>query len=115
MKSEFKTLRIDWNPAIDGSPSQTRCIEWKSVVATENFNQGPHVAAAEEFVRLRTQFWIELFSDLRERHLFNGSHEHKCLLRYVFLGILQRDFDDYRKLWNNHTIRPVRQSLCPSG
>ncbi|KAI7789248.1 hypothetical protein IRJ41_004186 [Triplophysa rosa] len=67
------------------------------------------------FRKQRTKFWIELFSDLRERHLFNGSHEHKCLLRYVFLGILQKDFDDYRKLWNNHTIRPVRQSLCPSG
>ncbi|KAA0721201.1 hypothetical protein E1301_Tti019607 [Triplophysa tibetana] len=48
--------------------------------------------------RHRTQFWIELFSDMRERHHFNGSHEHKCLLRYVFLGILQKEFDDYRKL-----------------
>ncbi|XP_034068670.1 uncharacterized protein LOC117544015 isoform X11 [Gymnodraco acuticeps] len=64
---------------------------------------------------IRTQFWIELFSDLRERHLFNGSHEHKCLLRYVFLGILQKDLDEYRQLWNNHTIRPVRLSQCPSG
>ncbi|XP_050960119.1 uncharacterized protein LOC127161396 [Labeo rohita] len=43
------------------------------------------------FRKQRTQFWIDLFSDLRERHLFNGSHEHKCLLRYVFLGILQKD------------------------
>ncbi|CAM4464485.1 unnamed protein product [Leuciscus chuanchicus] len=66
------------------------------------------------FRRQRTQFWIELFSDLRERHLFNGSHEHKCLLRYVFLSILQKDFDEYRQLWNNHTIRP-RQSRCHSG
>ncbi|XP_056106311.1 uncharacterized protein LOC130084836 [Rhinichthys klamathensis goyatoka] len=67
------------------------------------------------FRKQRTQFWIELFSDLRERHLFNGSHEHKCLLRYVFLSILQKDFDEYRELWNNHTIRPVRQSRCHSG
>ncbi|RXN36255.1 hypothetical protein ROHU_003095 [Labeo rohita] len=67
------------------------------------------------FRKQRTQFWIDLFSDLRERHLFNGSHEHKCLLRYVFLGILQKDLDEYRELWNNHTIRPVRQSSCHSG
>ncbi|ROL50293.1 hypothetical protein DPX16_19097 [Anabarilius grahami] len=67
------------------------------------------------FRKQRTQFWIELFSDLRERHLFNGSHEHKCLLRYVFLSILQKDLDEYRELWNNHTIRPVRQSCCHSG
>lgn len=64
---------------------------------------------------IRTQFWIELFSDLRERHLFNGSHEHKCLLRYVFLNVLQKELDEYRDLWNTHTIRPVRQSCCPSG
>ncbi|KAI9529837.1 hypothetical protein NQZ68_008076 [Dissostichus eleginoides] len=46
------------------------------------------------FRKQRTQFWIELFSDLRERHLFNGSHEHKCLQQYVFLGILQKDRTD---------------------
>ncbi|CAI5677978.1 unnamed protein product [Oreochromis niloticus] len=67
------------------------------------------------FRKQRTQFWIELFSDLRERHLFNGSHEHKCLLRYVFLNVLQKELDEYRDLWNTHTIRPVRQSCCPSG
>nr|XP_023008579.1 uncharacterized protein LOC106674987 [Maylandia zebra] len=72
---------------------------------------GTHFKEVEE----RTQFWIELFSDLRERHLFNGSHEHKCLLRYVFLNVLQKELDEYRDLWNTHTIRPVRQSCCPSG
>ncbi|XP_053274006.1 uncharacterized protein LOC128436266 [Pleuronectes platessa] len=67
------------------------------------------------FRKQRTQFWIDVFSDLRERHLFNGSHEHKCLIRYVFLAVLQKELDEYRQLWNNHTIRPVRQSRCPSG
>ncbi|XP_049926248.1 uncharacterized protein LOC126406111 isoform X1 [Epinephelus moara] len=67
------------------------------------------------FRKQRTQFWIEVFSDLREGHLFNGTHEHKCLLRYVFLDVLQKELDDYKQLWNNHTIRPVRQSRCPSG
>ena len=58
---------------------------------------------------------MDLFSDLRDRHYFNGTHEHKCLVRYVFLGIFQKELDEHRELWNNHTIRPVRQSLCPSG
>ena len=58
---------------------------------------------------------MDLFSDLRERHYFDGTHEHKCLVRYVFLGIFQKELDEHRELWNNHTIRPVRQSLCPSG
>ncbi|CAM4619244.1 unnamed protein product [Leuciscus chuanchicus] len=67
------------------------------------------------FRKQRTQFWMDLFSDLRERHYFNGTHEHKCLVRYVFLGIFQKELDEHRELWNNHTIRPVRQSRCPSG
>lgn len=67
------------------------------------------------FRKQRTQFWIDLFSDLRETHLFNGSHEHTCLLRFVFLSIMQKDLDEYRELWNNHTIRPVPQSSCHSG
>ncbi|CAL8339152.1 unnamed protein product [Boreogadus saida] len=58
---------------------------------------------------------MDLFSDLRDRHYFNGTHEHKCLVRYVFLGIFHKELDEHRELWNNHTIRPVRQSLCPSG
>ncbi|XP_059920902.1 uncharacterized protein LOC132467566 [Gadus macrocephalus] len=63
------------------------------------------------FRKQRTQFWMDLFSDLRDRHYFNGTHEHKCLVRYVFLGIFQKELDEHRELWNNHTIRPVRQSL----
>ncbi|AWP12639.1 putative fibrinogen C domain-containing protein 1-like [Scophthalmus maximus] len=63
------------------------------------------------FRKQRTQFWIEVFSDLRKGHLFNGTHEHK----YVFLDILEKELDEYKQLWNNHTIRPVRQSRCPSG
>ncbi|XP_059930116.1 uncharacterized protein LOC132473851 [Gadus macrocephalus] len=67
------------------------------------------------FRKQRTQFWMDLFSDLRDRHYFNGTHEHKCLVWYVLLGIFQKELDEHRELWNNHTIRPVRQSLCPSG
>lgn len=58
---------------------------------------------------------MDLLNDLRERNLFNGSHEHICLVRFVFLGVLQRDLDECRERWNTHTIRPVKQSRCPSG
>ncbi|MEQ2245180.1 hypothetical protein ILYODFUR_024921 [Ilyodon furcidens] len=37
------------------------------------------------------------------------------LVRYCFLGVLQKELDEYKQLWNTHTIRPVRQSKCPSG
>ncbi|KAJ0061864.1 hypothetical protein NL108_013395, partial [Boleophthalmus pectinirostris] len=62
-----------------------------------------------------SQFWMDLFADLREKHLFNGCQEHISLLRYCFLGVLQKELDTYRQHWNTHTIRPVHQSRCPSG
>ncbi|KAL7371569.1 hypothetical protein ABVT39_001257 [Epinephelus coioides] len=58
---------------------------------------------------------MDLFSDLRERHLFNGSPAHTKLVRYCFLGVLQKELDEYKLYWNTHTIRPVHQSRCPSG
>lgn len=63
----------------------------------------------------RSQFWMDLFGDFRERHLFNGSYEDTSLVRYCFMGDLQKDVDEYKQLWNTHTIRPVHQSRCPSG
>ncbi|KAL0965948.1 hypothetical protein UPYG_G00288460 [Umbra pygmaea] len=67
------------------------------------------------FQKQRSQFWIDLMNDLRDRHLFSGSREHICLVRFVFLGVLQSDLDECRKKWNTHAIRPVNQSRCPSG
>ncbi|KAI9525212.1 hypothetical protein NQZ68_009892 [Dissostichus eleginoides] len=58
---------------------------------------------------------MDLMNDLRERHHFSGSHAHTCLVRFVFMGVLQRDLDECREKWNTHIIRPVNQSRCPSG
>ncbi|XP_056621425.1 uncharacterized protein LOC130435120 isoform X2 [Triplophysa dalaica] len=67
------------------------------------------------FRKQRTQFWMDLLNDLKERQLFNGSHEHICLVRFVFLGMLQKELDETKEIWNTHTIRAVKQSRCPSG
>ncbi|MEQ2301372.1 hypothetical protein AMECASPLE_035159 [Ameca splendens] len=67
------------------------------------------------FRKQRSQFWMDLFNDLRESHLFNGSRQHMILVRYCFLGVLQKELDKCKQLWNTHTIRPVRQSKCLSG
>ncbi|MEQ2246212.1 hypothetical protein ILYODFUR_035914 [Ilyodon furcidens] len=67
------------------------------------------------FRKQRSQFWMDLFNDLRESHLFNGSRQHMSVVRYCFLGVLQKELDKYKQLWNTHIIRPVRQSKCPSG
>ncbi|KAL3971405.1 solute carrier family 15, member 5 [Sarotherodon galilaeus] len=67
------------------------------------------------FRKQRTQFWMDLLSDMREMHVFNGSHEHMCLVRFIFMAVLQRDLDECKRKWNTHLIRPVSQSRCPSG
>lgn len=58
---------------------------------------------------------MDLLSDMKEMHLFNGSYEHMCLVRFIFMAVLQRDLDECKRKWNTHLIRPVSQSRCPSG
>ncbi|KAK1893137.1 putative transcriptional regulatory protein [Dissostichus eleginoides] len=42
----------------------------------------------------RSQFWMELFADLRDAGYFNRSHEHQCLLRFCFVDVIQKDLDE---------------------
>ncbi|GAA6098901.1 uncharacterized protein LOC125145715 [Tachysurus ichikawai] len=67
------------------------------------------------FRKLRAQFWIELFGDLRNEGHFNGSIEHQCLLQFCFQNVLQEDLDEFVELWNKHRIRPFRLAMCPGG
>lgn len=62
----------------------------------------------------RSQFWMDLLNDLKERQLFS-SHEQICLMHFVFLSVLQKDLDECKEIWDTHTIRAVKQSRCPSG
>ncbi|TWW56044.1 hypothetical protein D4764_08G0000310 [Takifugu flavidus] len=61
----------------------------------------------------RSQFWVELFVDLRDAGFFNGGHEHECLLRYCFVDFVQKDLDEFVRLWNSHSIRPSKTASCP--
>ncbi|CAI5644278.1 unnamed protein product [Oreochromis niloticus] len=54
---------------------------------------------------------MDLLSDMREMHLFNGSHEHMCLVRFIFMAVLQRDMDECKRKWNTHLIRPVKPDV----
>ncbi|XP_024118870.1 uncharacterized protein LOC112140200 [Oryzias melastigma] len=67
------------------------------------------------FRRGGSQFWMDLFGDLRDSGNFVGSHEHQSLLRFCFIGVLQTDLDECRDLWNKHRIRPSRPASCPGG
>ncbi|XP_039608697.1 uncharacterized protein LOC120528585 isoform X2 [Polypterus senegalus] len=64
---------------------------------------------------MRSQFWMEVLVDLKDSGNFSGSHQHKCLLRFAFLELMQKDLNEFKDLWNQHRIRPSRMSACPSG
>ncbi|XP_039623028.1 uncharacterized protein LOC120537856 [Polypterus senegalus] len=67
------------------------------------------------FRKGRSQFWMELFADLRDAGHFNGSREHQCLLRFCFKDVIQKDLDECMTLWNSHRIRPSTTASCPGG
>ncbi|CAM4567542.1 unnamed protein product [Leuciscus chuanchicus] len=80
-----------------------------------NFLRDLNPRGCESRARRRSQFWMELFADLRDAGYFNGSHEHQCLLRYCFGDVIQKDLDECVRLWNSHRIRPSRTAACPGG
>ncbi|KAI9527800.1 hypothetical protein NQZ68_027893 [Dissostichus eleginoides] len=67
------------------------------------------------FRKQRTQFWMDLFADLRDLGHFNGTHEHQCLLRFCFMTVLQADLVECVHLWKRHRIRPSRLASCLGG
>ena len=40
---------------------------------------------------------------------------HVEFLRFCFLGILQEELDETRRLWNNHFVRKSQNAECPGG
>lgn len=68
------------------------------------------------FRRNRANFWINFFKDMCDQLIYDPSVLWEVsLLRYCFIGILQTELDETLELWNNHRIRKVRNSECPSG
>lgn len=69
-----------------------------------------------QFRKSRSTWWINLFKDLRDNDLFDGSiRYHVDSIKFCFLNILQEELDETRRFWNSHRIRKVRNSECPAG
>ena len=68
------------------------------------------------FRRNRANFWMNFFKDMCDQLLYDPSVLWEVsLFRYCFIGIVQTELDETLELWNNHRIRKVRNSECPSG
>ncbi|XP_038144338.1 uncharacterized protein LOC119798881 [Cyprinodon tularosa] len=104
-----------WEECADLGTSSRHCLSVASHMYGSSTANQRIESWGSYFRKQRSQFWMDLMNDLKERHLFNGSHEHTCLVRFVFMDMLQRDLDECKNRWHKHTIRPVKQSCCPSG
>jgi hypothetical protein len=63
-----------------------------------------------------TNFWMNLFKDLRNMNLYNDANViHIECLRYCFMEAIQSDLAEFVKQWNCHNIRRQRNSEMPAG
>ncbi|XP_035805796.1 uncharacterized protein LOC111571037 [Amphiprion ocellaris] len=61
------------------------------------------------------EFWLCLFSDLRDNGSFDGGFLDKSLLQFCCMGLIQDELDDTASVWNAHSIRPSKNLNVPSG
>ncbi|XP_054641995.1 uncharacterized protein LOC129187166 [Dunckerocampus dactyliophorus] len=61
------------------------------------------------------EFWLCLFTDLRDNGLYDGGFLDKAILQFCCMGLIQDELDDTAQVWNTHTIRPSKNINVPSG
>ncbi|XP_033108676.1 uncharacterized protein LOC117110175 [Anneissia japonica] len=62
-----------------------------------------------------TQYWMELFSQLKEDARFDGGLLDKSLVQFCFLNLIQDEFNTVLREWNAHCIAPSRNRDGPFG
>ncbi|XP_071133330.1 uncharacterized protein [Mytilus edulis] len=62
-----------------------------------------------------SQFWRNLFTDLKQHNKFDGSFLDQSLIRFCFMGLIQEDIRVFAASWNQHKIRSIKTSHSPSG
>ncbi|XP_059187145.1 uncharacterized protein LOC131969929 [Centropristis striata] len=61
------------------------------------------------------EFYISLFTDLKDRGLFDGTYLDRSLIQFCFLNIIQDELDETIHVWDSHVIRPSKNDRVPSG
>ncbi|XP_051931236.1 uncharacterized protein LOC127607148 [Hippocampus zosterae] len=61
------------------------------------------------------EFWLSLFTDLRDNGFFDGGFQDKNILQFCCMGLIQDELDDTALVWNSHLIRPSKNMNVPSG
>ena len=59
---------------------------------------------------------MNFFKSMVEDNLLDTSIDyHVQSVQFSFMGLLQKDLDDVKDLWNYHRIRRVHNSVCQPG
>ncbi|KAI4800026.1 hypothetical protein KUCAC02_016563 [Chaenocephalus aceratus] len=61
------------------------------------------------------EFYICMFTDLKNRGLFDSALLDKSVLQFCFMGIIQDELDETTCVWDSHVIRPSKNDRVPSG
>ena len=68
------------------------------------------------FKRSRAIWWINFLKDLCDEGIYDpGLQYHKDCFRFSFMGLIQKELDETKALWNSHRIRKVHNTEGPSG
>nr|XP_015840129.1 PREDICTED: uncharacterized protein LOC107399007 isoform X1 [Tribolium castaneum]XP_015840130.1 PREDICTED: uncharacterized protein LOC107399007 isoform X2 [Tribolium castaneum] len=65
--------------------------------------------------RHNAQFWMNLFSKLKEDGYFAGTFLDKSLIQFCFMDIIRDELDEICLEWNSHSISSSRNSINPTG
>ena len=66
--------------------------------------------------KTKMDWWINYFKDLRHRNILDTSLSiHLQAIRFCYIGVIQKELDNFMDIWNNHRIRKVQNSECPGG
>ena len=63
-----------------------------------------------------SHFYMNFFKDLMDSGLFDNSNDLQVeLVRFCFLGLIQKELYNAEIVWNLHRIRKNNKADCPSG
>lgn len=92
--------RAGFRSYIDGASTANQRIEsWWGILRKES-----------------AEYWITLFSSLKDEGAFDGSFLDKSVLQFCFMGKMQDELDQVSSVWNSHRIRSSKtNSFVPYG
>ncbi|XP_061745248.1 uncharacterized protein LOC133544166 [Nerophis ophidion] len=61
------------------------------------------------------EFYISMFTDLKDRGLFGGTYLDRGLIQFCFMSFIQDELDQTINVWDAHVIRPSKNDRVPSG